>query len=247
VLESLWKEPANSMHNELKQQVCQANLALVEHGLVLFTWGNVSQIDRKAGIIAIKPSGIDYADLTAEQIVLLNLEGKKLEGDLNPSSDTATHLELYRHFHHIGGICHTHSRHATLWAQACQAIPCFGTTHADHFYGPIPVTELMTPAEISTDYEGNTGKVIVRRFQDLDPQQMPAVLVANHGPFTWGKDAQQSVVNAVVLEEVAALALGTRSLAPQQPAISQELLDKHYLRKHGRNAYYGQNSGTGKK
>jgi L-ribulose-5-phosphate 4-epimerase len=228
------------MHDEQKQQVCQANLALVEHGLVLFTWGNVSQIDRQAGIIAIKPSGIDYADLRAEHIVLLNLEGKKIEGDLSPSSDTATHLELYRNFPHVGGICHTHSRHATQWAQACQAIPCFGTTHADHFYGPVPVTEVMTPTEISADYEGNTGKVIVRRFQDLDPQQMPAVLVANHGPFTWGKDAQQSVVNAVALEEVAALALGTRSLAPAQAAISQELLDKHYLRKHGRNAYYGQ-------
>jgi len=229
------------MHDELKQQVCQANLALVEHGLVLFTWGNVSQINRQAGIIAIKPSGIDYADLAAEHIVLLNLEGKKIDGDLNPSSDTATHLELYRNFPHAGGICHTHSRHATQWAQACQAIPCFGTTHADHFYGPVPVTDVMTPTEIATDYEGNTGKVIVRRFQDLDPQQMPAVIVANHGPFTWGQDAEQSVVNAVVLEEVAALALGTRSLAPTQPAITQELLDKHYLRKHGRNAYYGQN------
>ncbi len=228
------------MHDDLKQQVCQANLELVEHGLVTCTWGNVSQIDRQAGVIAIKPSGIDYADLRANKIVLLDLEGNKLTKALNPSSDTPTHLELYRSFPDVGGICHTHARHASIWAQACQAIPCFGTTHADHFYGPVPVTEIMTRAEITTDYEANTGKVIVRRFQDLDPQQIPAVLVANHGPFTWGKDAQQSVVNAVVLEEVAALALGTRSLAPAQPAICQELLDKHYSRKHGRNAYYGQ-------
>jgi len=228
------------MHDELKQQVYQANLELVAHGLVTFTWGNVSQIDRQAGVVAIKPSGVSYGELKAQDIVLLDLRGHQIEGQLKPSSDTATHLELYRSFAHIGGVCHTHSRHATLWAQACQAIPCFGTTHADHFYGPVPVTEVMTPTEIAADYEGNTGKVIVRCFQDLNHQQMPAVLVANHGPFTWGKDAAQSVVNAVVLEEVAALALGTRSLAPTQPAISQELLDKHYLRKHGRNAYYGQ-------
>ena len=228
------------MHDDLKQQVCRANLELVAHGLVTFTWGNVSQIDRQAGVVAIKPSGVSYDQLTADDIVLLDLAGQQIEGLLKPSSDTPTHLELYRNFPSMGGVCHTHSRHASMWAQACQAIPCFGTTHADHFYGPVPVTEVMTPAEIATDYEGNTGKVIVRRFQDLDHQQMPAVLVANHGPFTWGKDAAQSVVNAVVLEEVAALALGTRSLAPQQAAISQELLDKHYLRKHGRNAYYGQ-------
>lgn len=235
------------MHDDLKQQVCQANLELVAHGLVTFTWGNVSQVDRQAGVVAIKPSGVSYDELTADDIVLVDLQGQQIEGQLKPSSDTPTHLELYRSFPNIGGVCHTHSRHASIWAQACQAIPCFGTTHADHFYGPVPLTEVMTPEEIAADYEGNTGKVIVRRLQDLDPQQMPAVLVANHGPFTWGKDADQSVVNAVVLEEVAALALGTRSLAPAQPAISQELLDKHYLRKHGNNAYYGQNSGTGKK
>ena len=229
-----------SMFKSLKKTVHEANLALVQHGLVVLTWGNVSQIDRKQGVVAIKPSGIAYDDLTPDKIVIVDMQGKVVDGDLNPSSDTATHLELYRHFKTIGGITHTHASHATQWAQACREIPCFGTTHADHFYGPIPCTDVMTPEEIEEDYELNTGKVIVRRFRDLDPAAMPGVLVANHGPLSWGKDARDSVVNAVVLEEVAAMALGTQALSPAAAPISQSLLDKHFLRKHGKNAYYGQ-------
>jgi L-ribulose-5-phosphate 4-epimerase len=228
------------MHEKLKQQVCQANLDLVRHHLVVFTWGNVSGIDREAGIVAIKPSGVSYDELVPEQIVLLDLQGHVVEGDLRPSSDTPTHLELYRSFRGIGGICHTHSPHATMWAQAQRDIPCLGTTHADHFYGAVPVTDTMTAAEIRDDYEANTGLVIVRRFQQIDPMQMPAVLVANHGPFTWGKGPAESVKNAVVLEEVAKMASGTLAIHPEQQPISQDLLDKHYLRKHGKNAYYGQ-------
>lgn len=228
------------MYQALKQRVYQANLELVSHGLVVFTWGNVSEIDRETGVVAIKPSGVSYHDLKPDQIVVLDLNGKILEGDLRPSSDTPTHLELYRHFQGIGGVTHTHSRHATMWAQAGKDLPCWGTTHADHFYGPVPCTDVMTPAEMAEDYELNTGKVIVRRFKNLDAQTMSAVLVANHGPFTWGKDGHDSVNNAVVLEEVAAMGLGTLHLSPEQPGISQALLDKHYLRKHGKDAYYGQ-------
>lgn len=228
------------MYHKLKQQVYDANMALQQYGLVVFTWGNVSGLDRANGVIAIKPSGVRYEDLTPESIVLLDLEGKVVEGDLRPSSDTPTHLELYRCFEGLGGICHTHSTHATMWAQAQRDIPCLGTTHADHFYGPIPVTTPMTPAEIEQDYEANTGRVIVHRFKGLDPHQMPAVLVANHGPFTWGDSATASVKNAVVLEEVARMAHGALAINPDQKAISQTLLDKHYLRKHGENAYYGQ-------
>jgi len=228
------------MHDILKKQVCLANLALVEHHLVVFTWGNVSAIDRDSGVVAIKPSGVGYDALTPDKIVLLDLDGKVLEGDLRPSSDTPTHLELYRRWPGVGGICHTHSRYATMWAQACREIPCLGTTHADHFYGPVPVTDAMSKEEIAADYELNTGKVIVRRFAQTDPMQVPAVLVANHGPFTWGNDAASAVMNAVVLEEVAQMAQGALALNPQQPPISQTLLDKHYLRKHGKDAYYGQ-------
>ena len=217
-----------------------SNLALVEYKLVVFTWGNVSAIDRVHGVVAIKPSGVEYDALTPDKIVLLDLNGKVLEGELRPSSDTPTHLELYRRWPEVGGICHTHSRYATMWAQACREIPCLGTTHADHFYGAVPVTDVMTEAEIQADYELNTGKVIVRRFEQTDPMQVPAVLVANHGPFTWGKDAASAVMNAVVLEEVAQMAQGALLLNPGQPSISQILLDKHYLRKHGKNAYYGQ-------
>ena len=228
------------MYEDLKKRVCKANLDLPRYGLVVFTWGNVSGIDREAGIMAIKPSGVDYEELTPDKIVLLDLNGKVIEGDLRPSSDTPTHLELYRQFKGLGGVCHTHSTNATMWAQARREIPCFGTTHADHFYGSIPVTDLMTPQEIQDDYEANTGSVIVRRFKNLDPMQIPAVLVAGHGPFTWGKTPQASVENAVVLEEVAKMAFGTLAVNPQASPIAQVLLDKHYLRKHGKNAYYGQ-------
>jgi len=228
------------MYQDIKERVYQANLELVEHDLVVSTFGNVSEIDRKKGIVAIKPSGVSYDQMTPDQIVILDVDGHLIDGDLRPSSDTPTHLELYRHFNDIGGITHTHSCHATMWAQACKDIPCFGTTHADHFYGPIPVTPVMTQEEVEGEYELNTGKVIVRRFEGLNPKDMPAVLVANHGPFTWGKDSHDSVKNAVVLEEIAAMALGTISINPNHPAISQTLLDKHYLRKHGEDAYYGQ-------
>ena len=228
------------MYHKLKQQVYAANMALPQHGLVVFTWGNVSGIDRDPGVFAIKPSGVRYEDLTPESMVVLDLEGQVVEGDLKPSSDTPTHLELYRSFEGLGGICHTHSTYATMWAQAQRDIPCLGTTHADHFYGPVPVTASMTAAEIEQDYEANTGKVIVRRFDRLDPLEMPAVLVANHGPFTWGHSADAAVRNAVVLEEVARMAQGALGINPDQQDISQTLLDKHYLRKHGRNAYYGQ-------
>ncbi len=228
------------MHEKLKQRVCEANLDLQRHGLIVFTWGNVSGIDRAAGVVAIKPSGVSYDELVPEQIVLLDLQGNVLEGELRPSSDTPTHLELYRSFEGVGGICHTHSACATMWAQAQRDIPCFGTTHADHFYGAVPVTDTMTADEIRQDYEANTGLVIVRRFKGMDPMQMPAVLVANHGPFTWGKSPDESVKNAVVLEEVAKMASGTLAVHPGQSPISQHLLDKHYLRKHGKDAYYGQ-------
>ncbi len=228
------------MYQDIKERVFEANLELVEHGLVLSTFGNVSEIDRQTGVVAIKPSGVSYDAMSPDQIVILDLDGQVIDGDLRASSDTPTHLELYRQFSDIGGITHTHSCHATMWAQGCKEIPCFGTTHADHFYGPIPVTPVMTQEEVKDGYERNTGKVIVERFEGLSPNDMPGVLVANHGPFTWGKDAQDSVKNAVILEEIAAMALGTISINPNQPAISQTLLDKHYLRKHGKDAYYGQ-------
>jgi len=228
------------MHEMLKQRVYKANLDLQKHGLVVFTWGNVSEIDRAAGIVAIKPSGVSYEDLRPESIVLVDFEGNVVEGDLRPSSDTPTHLELYRHFEGVGGVCHTHSKYATMWAQAEQGIPCFGTTHADHFYGPIPVTDALTRDEIDGPYEQNTGLAIVRRFHNMDPLQMPAVLVASHGPFTWGADGAGAVENAVVLEQVAEMAYGTVAINWYQNAIPQSLLDRHYLRKHGKNAYYGQ-------
>ncbi len=228
------------MLEKLKESVCKANLDLAASGLVIFTWGNVSGIDREKGVFAIKPSGVEYDNLTPEKIVLVDLDGKVVEGDLNPSSDTPTHLELYRGFENIGGICHTHSTYATMWAQAAKDLPCFGTTHADYFYGQVPVTDKMTPDEIDTDYETNTGRVIIRRFENLDPMQIPAVLVAGHGPFTWGKDAPASVESAIVLEQIAFMGLGTVSINPSKMPISQKLLDKHFLRKHGANAYYGQ-------
>ncbi len=228
------------MYEELRKAVCDANVELQKQQLVIYSWGNASGIDRSAGIVAIKPSGLAYDELTPDKIVLLDLDGNIVEGELNPSSDTPTHLELYRNFEAIGGVCHTHSTVATMWAQSCKEIPCFGTTHADYFYGSVPVTEVMKQGEIQSDYELNTGKVIVRRFANLDPMEMPAVLVANHGPFTWGKTPAEAVEAMVVLEQVATTALGTITINPKQGPIRKALLDKHYLRKHGKNAYYGQ-------
>lgn len=228
------------MLEELKERVCNANLELKRRRLIIFSWGNVSGIDREQNIVAIKPSGVSYDELTPEMIVLLDLEGNVVEGEMNPSSDTPTHLELYRSFKSLGGICHTHSTNATVWAQACREIPCLGTTHADYFYGNIPVTRLMNEEEIVTDYELNTGKLIVDSFDGIDPLQMPAVLVANHGPFTWGQTPEKSVESAIVLEQVARMATQCNGLTQKLEPISKILLDKHYLRKHGKNAYYGQ-------
>ncbi len=228
------------MHEEIRKAACEANIELQTRKLVICSWGNVSGIDRAASVVAIKPSGVPYDQLTPDKMVLIDLDGNVIEGNLKPSSDMPTHLELYRNFEAVGGICHTHSANATIWAQACREIPCFGTTHADYFYGPIPVTEKMTADEIKSNYELNTGKVIAKRFADLDPVKMPAVLVANHGPFTWGKTPAEAVEAAVVLEQVAATALATIMLNPNQNQISKSLCNKHYLRKHGKNAYYGQ-------
>ncbi|HGM6986351.1 TPA: L-ribulose-5-phosphate 4-epimerase [Serratia marcescens] len=230
------------MLNELKRQVLAANLSLPAYGLVTFTWGNVSAIDRQSGLVVIKPSGIAYEAMTLEDLVVVDLEGKVREGHRKPSSDTATHLALYRAFADIGGVVHTHSRNATIWAQAGQPIPALGTTHADYFYGDIPCTRPMSEAEIAGDYEGETGKVIIETFNQAgrDPQQVPGVLVYSHGPFAWGKDAADAVHNAVVLEEVAIMAMATRQLAPGIAPMQPELLDKHFLRKHGKHAYYGQ-------
>lgn len=230
------------MLNELKRQVLAANLSLPAYGLVTFTWGNVSAIDRQSGMVVIKPSGIAYEAMTLEDLVVVDLEGKVREGHRKPSSDTATHLALYRAFADIGGVVHTHSRNATIWAQAGQPIPALGTTHADYFYGDIPCTRPMSEAEIAGDYEGETGKVIIETFNRAgrDPQQVPGVLVYSHGPFAWGKSAADAVHNAVVLEEVAIMAMATRQLAPAIAPMQPELLDKHFLRKHGKHAYYGQ-------
>jgi L-ribulose-5-phosphate 4-epimerase len=228
------------MYEELKRAVYEANVELNRQKLTIYSWGNVSGIDRQAGVVAIKPSGVPYDELNPDKMVLLELDAKIIEGSLRPSSDTPTHLEIYRNFKAIGGICHAHSANATMWAQACHEIPCFGTTHADYFYGPIPVTEVMTADEIKSNYELNTGKVIVRRFAGMDPMKTPAVLVADHGPFTWGKSPADAVEAAVVLEQVAATALGTITISPNQNPIDKALLDKHYLRKHGKDAYYGQ-------
>jgi len=227
----------------LKQQVLEANLALPQHNLVTFTWGNVSAIDRNSGLVAIKPSGVDYDVMTLEDIVVLELEsGRVVEGTKKPSSDTATHLALYRAFESIGGIVHTHSRHATIWAQSGLDLPAWGTTHADYFYGNIPCTRLMTAQEIAEDYEHNTGEVIIETFQtrNISPAAIPAVLINAHGPFAWGSSAENAVHNAVVLEEVAYMGIFSRQLTPGIRDMQQVLLDKHYLRKHGANAYYGQ-------
>jgi L-ribulose-5-phosphate 4-epimerase len=227
------------MLEKLKEQVFQANLDLVKHGLVVFTWGNVSGIDRERDLVVIKPSGIAYDKMKAKDMVVLNLYGQVVEGSLKPSSDAATHLVLYRQFLTIGGVVHTHSKWATSWAQAGKGIPAIGTTHADYFYGEIPCTRKMTTAEIEADYELETGKVIVERFKDLNPDQIPGVLVNNHGPFSWGSDASNAVHNAVVMEEVAKMTFRSLQLNPDT-TMDQALLDKHFLRKHGKNAYYGQ-------
>ncbi|MFJ4238171.1 L-ribulose-5-phosphate 4-epimerase [Serratia nevei] len=231
------------MLTQLKQQVLEANLDLPRHKLVTFTWGNVSAVDRERGLVVIKPSGVEYEHMSAEDMVVVDLaSGRTVEGAKKPSSDTATHLALYREFADIGGIVHTHSRHATIWAQAGLDIPAWGTTHADYFYGAIPCTRLMTQDEIEHDYELETGNVIIETFRqrDINPNAIPAVLVNAHGPFAWGKDAHNAVHNAVVLEEIAYMGIFSRQLTPGIHSMQRELLDKHYLRKHGQNAYYGQ-------
>ncbi|RGO78676.1 L-ribulose-5-phosphate 4-epimerase [Weissella cibaria] len=230
------------MLENLKQRVYEANMALPKHDLIKFTWGNVSEIDRESGLFVIKPSGVDYDDLTPDDMVVVDLDGNVVEGDLNPSSDTDTHRILYKEFPDIGGIVHTHSPWAVSFAQAGVDIPAAGTTHADTFYGDIPATSLMTEAEINGAYELETGNVIVKTFEDrfIDPNEVPAVLVQDHGPFVWGPNAEKAVYNSVVLEEVAQMAYHTMMLNPHNVHMSQTLLDKHYLRKHGANAYYGQ-------
>lgn len=229
------------MLEPLKEQVFQANLSLLKHGLITFTWGNVSGIDRELGLVIIKPSGVSYDELKAEDMVVVRLNtGQVVEGKLNPSSDTPTHLELYRAFSNVGGVAHTHSRWATIFAQAGRGISALGTTHADYFHGEIPCTRIMARAEIQGEYEKETGLVILETFQGKDPDAIPAVLVYSHGPFAWGADPMRAVHNAVVLEEVAFMNFHTLQLDPGIPPMQAELLDKHHLRKHGANAYYGQ-------
>ncbi len=228
------------MLEDLKEKVLKANQSLVEYGLVTLTWGNVSGIDRKSGLLVIKPSGVDYASMKAGDMVVVDLNGKIVEGNLRPSSDLPTHIELYKAFEEIGGITHSHSENATSFAQACLEIPCFGTTHADHFNGQVPVTRFLTEAEVNENYELNTGKVIIERFKDLDYQAIPGVLVAGHAPFTWGTSPADSVKNNLVLERVAKMALNSLSLNPKLSNLPGYILNKHYKRKHGPDAYYGQ-------
>lgn len=229
------------MLEQLKEQVCKANLLLPKYNLVTFTWGNVSGVDREKGLMVIKPSGVEYDEMKPSDMVVVDLKtGKKVEGDLNPSSDTDTHVELYNAFKNIGGVVHTHSRWATTFAQAGKGIPALGTTHADYFYGEIPCTRKMTPREIAGKYELETGLVITETFEKINPDEIPSVLVHSHGPFSWGTDPFNAVHNAVVLEELAFMAWHNIMLNPQIQPMQQELLDKHYLRKHGANAYYGQ-------
>ncbi len=227
---------------QLFKQVLEANLALVEHSLVIFTWGNASAIDRERGLVAIKPSGVPYAGMRASDMVLVTLSGEVVGGNYKPSSDLPTHLELYREFDSIGGIVHTHARWSTIWAQSCRDLPPYGTTHADYFYGAIPCTRKLSREEIESDYELNTGRVIGETFKkrNLDPIAVPGVLVASHAPFAWGPTAAAAVHNAVVLEECAMMASQTEFLNPGAPPLEQALLDKHYFRKHGAGAYYGQ-------
>lgn len=227
------------MLEQLKEEVWKANLDLVTHRLVIFTWGNASGIDRQSGLVVIKPSGVSYDEMKPSDMVVLDLCGKVIDGNLNPSSDAATHLVLYRNFLNIGGIVHTHSEWGTCWAQAGKGIPAIGTTHADYFYGEIPCTRKMTEEEINGEYELETGNVIIERFKGIDPDSIPGVLVNNHAPFTWGKDVADAVHNAVVLEEVAKMTFRSVHLN-HDASMNQALLDKHFLRKHGKNAYYGQ-------
>ncbi len=230
------------MLEALKQVVYEANMELPRRGLVTYTWGNVSGIDRETGYVIIKPSGVNYEDLTPDKLVVLDLDGKIVEGKLNPSSDTKTHLELYKAYPELGGIVHTHSPHAVAWAQAGRDIPAFGTTHADYFYGPVPCARHLTPGEVEEDYERNTGKSIIETFaqRGITPVHVPAVICHSHGPFTWGKTPAQAVYHAVVLEEVAKMALYTIQIDAACPPAPQHIQDKHFLRKHGPNAYYGQ-------
>ncbi len=228
------------MLESLKQEVFEANLLLKKYNLVLFTWGNVSALDKKTGLFVIKPSGVSYDEMKPEDMVVLDLAGKVVEGKLHPSSDTPTHLEIYRSFPEARGVTHTHSKWATVWAQTCRGIPALGTTHADYFYGEVPCTRALSQSEIDEAYERNTGRVIVETFREIDPSAMHAVLVASHGPFTWGKSARDSVETAVVLEEIAEIAYGSLTLKADLASMPQALLDKHYLRKHGKDAYYGQ-------
>jgi L-ribulose-5-phosphate 4-epimerase len=227
-------------YTELKREVFEANLELQKRGLVIYTFGNVSQIDRNKGVIAIKPSGVAYEDMRADDMVIVDLDNQIVEGRLRPSSDTKTHTHLYRHFSDIGGVTHTHSTYATAWAQAKLPIPCLGTTHADFVYGAVPCTGEMSMEQVARDYEEETGVQIVRAFAELDPLAAPMVVVAGHAPFTWGKDAAKSVYHAVILEEIARMAYLTRTLAPQGDLLAKAVMDKHYFRKHGKNAYYGQ-------
>jgi L-ribulose-5-phosphate 4-epimerase len=224
----------------LREEVLEANLELVRRGLVLYTFGNVSGIDRGEGLVAIKPSGVPYEELTPEEIVISDLSGNIVDGNLRPSSDLPTHIELYKHFPSIGGVAHTHSEFATAWAQAETPIPCYGTTHADSFHGAIPVTDRLSAAEIAGDYELETGTAICRAFAEIDPMSIPAVLVAGHAPFCWGPTAAEAAHNAVILEYVAKMASHTLSINAESRPLARELHDKHFLRKHGRNAYYGQ-------
>lgn len=228
------------MLEELKEQVYEANMQLPQYGLVTFTWGNVSAIDPERKLVVIKPSGVAYDVMKPQDMVVVDLDGKVVEGAFRPSSDTATHVELYKAFPMAGGIVHTHSRWATAWAQAGQSIPCFGTTHADYFYGAVPCTRDLTPEEIDEGYERATGLVIAETFAELDPEAVPGVLIRHHGPFTWGKDAEDAVHNAVCLETVAEMAAQCKYLNPHATVVPQAQLDKHYYRKHGANAYYGQ-------
>ncbi len=228
------------MLEQLKKEVVCANKDLMRYGLATLTWGNASGISRKDGLLVIKPSGVEYESLKTSDMVVVDLDGRIIEGKLRPSSDTPTHIRLYKAFVHIGGVAHTHSTYATMFAQASMEVPCLGTTHADHFHGPIPVTRFLTKDEVREDYEGNTGAMIVERFAHLDPQSIPGVLAAGHAPFTWGCDANDAVQNSFILERVAEIALGSLQLNPKLLPLKEYLQEKHFQRKHGSDAYYGQ-------